>query len=98
MRIYNGKIVGTASSGTFSANLTNLNCLCHNIIIKPATETTQYSFKIINPDSAVIFDRVSETGTLSEVTTMPLYGTYTLTIYDSTVDEEFIINLVSRED
>lgn len=98
MRIFNGKLSGTPSGGVFQGNITNLNCLCHNVIVKPVTSTTQYDFQIINPDNQIIFERTSETGTLSEITTLPLYGTYTLKISSATVDEGFAISLVSRED
>ena len=98
MRIFNAKLSGTPAGGTFQGNITSLNCLCHNVIVDPTTSNTQYDFQIINPDSQVIFERTSETGTLSELTSLPLYGNYTLKILNATVDEPFAINLVSRED
>lgn len=98
MRIYNAKLTGATVGGLFQGNLTHLNCLCQNIIVTPTTASTTYDVKIINPDNSVIYERTSETGTLSEVTAIPLLGTYTISILNATADENFIICLVSRED
>lgn len=98
MRIYNAKLTGATVGGLFQGNLTHLNCLCYNILVTPATASTTYDVKITNPDGLVIYERTSETGTISEVTTLPLLGTYTVDIMSATADEEFIICLVSRED
>lgn len=98
MIIFNAKLTGTASGGAFSGNLTHLNCLCQNIIVTPETETTQYDIQITNPDGSVIYERTSEVGTLSEITAIPMLGTYTINISSATVDEDFIICLVAREE
>jgi len=98
MRIFNGKLSGETSGGIFQGNITNLNALCQQILVSPATETTQYTFKVINPDNKVIFERTSEVGSLAELTQLPLIGTYTFNISSATADELFEICLVSRED
>lgn len=98
MRIYNAKLTGATVGGLFQGNFTHLNCLCQNIIVTPTTPSTTYDVRIMNPDNSVIYERTSETGTLSEVTAIPLLGTYTVSILNATNDENFIICLVSRED
>jgi hypothetical protein len=98
MRIFNGKLSGTVSGGTFSGNVTHLNCLVHNIIVAPETSTTEYDFQIINPDGNVIYERTDEVGTLSELIQLPMLGNYTLKILNATVDEDFSFTLVARED
>jgi len=98
MRIFNAKLTGATVGGTFQGNLSHLNCLCYNIIVTPATETTIYDIKIVNPDGTNIYERTSETGTLSDITMLPFLGTYTITISNATADENFIICLVSREE
>ena len=98
MRIFNGKLSGTVVGGTFSGNVTHLNCLTHNVIVVPETQTTQYDFQIINPDGAIVFETTGITGTLSELTILPMLGNYTLKILNATVDEDFSFTLVARED
>lgn len=98
MRICNGKLSGETVGGEFSGNLTHQNCLCQNVIVKPETETTQYTIQIINPDDVLIYERIGETGTLSETVSIPLLGTYTINILNATADEGFFTCLVARED
>lgn len=97
MLIHSEQLDGTCAAGTFSVNTSNLRGLCHHFIVKPTTESTIYSVKILNAAGATIYDRVSETGTLSELTRLPLRGIYTVTVYDSTVNEDFTIQIVIEE-
>lgn len=97
MLIHSEQLEGTCATGTFSINTANLRGLCHQIVVKPTTESTVYSIKITNAASAVIYDRVSETGTLSELISLPLRGIYTVTVYDSTVNEDFTIQVIIEE-
>ena len=97
MLIHSEQLSGTCSGGTFSVNTAFLRGICHHIVIKPTTETTTYSVKMVNNISATIFDRTSETGTLSEFIGLPLRGIYTITVYDSIVDELFTTQLNIEE-
>lgn len=97
MLIHTEQLEGTAVSGTFALNTPNMRGLCHNFVVKPETEITIWSIKIENAAAAVVYERTSETGTLSELISLPLRGIYTVTIYDSTVDEDFIIQFNVEE-
>ena len=87
----------TTSSGSASINTRPIRGLCHQIIIKPTTETTQYTFYIVNSDGAEIYTRTSETGTLSDLESIPVRGIYTLYLTDATKDEKFNIQLLVEE-
>ena len=97
MLIYGGQLNITTASGTASENSKYLRGLCHHIIVKPATETTTYDIKIVNPAGATIYERLSEVGTLSDLETIPVLGIYTITISNSTADEAFIIQMLCQE-
>jgi hypothetical protein len=97
MTIHAETLTGSTASGTLSVNTTTLNVLMRNVLVKPATSTTTYDVKITNGSSIVVYERTSETGTLSEETALPLRGIYTVTISNATADEAFTIQLVSQE-
>jgi hypothetical protein len=97
MLIHTEHLTGTAVAGTFSVNTAFLRGICHHIVVKPATETTIYNVKIVNSASITIYDRTSETGTLSEFIQIPLRGIYTVTVYSSTVNESYVIQLNIEE-
>jgi len=87
----------TTSSGDASANTQNIMGICYNMLIKPATETTTYSISITSPSGIEVYERISETGTLSELLVLPVRGVYTVTIEDATADELFTIQLIIKE-
>jgi len=97
MLIYDGQLNITTASGTGSANTIHIRGLCRHVIVKPATESTIYDISIVNPAGATIYSRSSEVGTLSELTSIPVLGIYTVTISNSTVDESFVVQLVCEE-
>ncbi len=97
MLIFGGQLNITTASGIGATNTVYLRGLCHHIIVKPATETTEYDVSIVNPAGATIFERIDETGTLSEITSIPLLGIYTITISNSTTDELFLIQTLCME-
>ena len=97
MLIHKEKLILTASSGDSSDNTNPIRGLCRHIIIKPETETTQYDFSITNSDGIIIYERTSELGTLTELTTIPVRGIYTLSIESATVDEDFEVQLLLEE-
>ncbi len=98
MRIFNAKLSGATSYGIFQGNITNLNCLVHQILVYPTSSDTIYSFRIVNPMGQTIFENTGEVGPLAELETLPLLGTYTFRVFNSTKDENFNICLVARED
>lgn len=97
MLIFNGQLNITTERATGSANTQSLRGLCHQIVVKPATETTEYDIKIVNPAGATVYERVNETGTLSELLSLPVLGIYTITISNSTRDELFLIETICEE-
>lgn len=97
MLIHKEKISGTTSSGLLSGNTTPMRGMCHSVSVQPATETTVYDIKITDSDSVDVYERLSETGTLSELLVLPIEGTYTVAVSNATVDEEFNIFIMIHE-
>ncbi len=85
----------TASSGSASDTFNSLG-ICHQIIVKPATSTTQYDISLTDPGSLVVFKRTSEVGTLNELITLPMVGAYTISIDNATVDEAHKVYIAVR--
>jgi len=96
MLISSGQINITTLSGSASANTASIRGLLRNVVVKPTTESTIYDIKIINQAGATIYERTSETGTLSEINEIPIIGMYTVTISNATRDEDFLIQLISE--
>lgn len=82
---------GGSVSDTFSAT-----GLCHQILVKPATASTQYDISLTDSASVVVFKRTSEVGTMNELITLPLAGAYTFAIDNATVDEAHTVLMVVR--
>ena len=98
MIIHSENISGTASSGSVSVNtVAALQGIAREIIISPATSTTQYNIIITNDSSLTIFKSISVIGDLIEETALPLRGVYTLAISSSTADELFTMALILEE-
>lgn len=97
MLIDTQKITKTASSGAFSGNTASIRGLIRHIIVKPTTETTTYDISMLNPFGAKIYERLSEVGTLSELTEIPVNGIYTVSIANSTADESITIQVITQE-
>ena len=97
MLINPGFISGTTSNGELEVNTQYIRGLCRNIIINPASESTTYDVNITNGNDIIVYERLSETGTLSEIIQLPVLGVYTITISDSTKDELFKIQLICEE-
>ena len=97
MLIFGGYLSTNTSAGSASENTAYLRGLCHHIIVKPASEDTTYDITITNPAGVIIYHRRSETGVLSELTKIPVLGIYTISILNSTKDENFIIQTICEE-
>lgn len=95
--ILNNRILKTltASSGSASDTFTS-HGLCHQILVKPDTASTQYDFSLTDSNSLVVFKRTSEVGTLNEFITLPLTGAYTVAIDNATVDEAHTVLILVR--
>jgi len=85
----------TASSGSASDTFST-HGLCHQILVKPATSSTQYDFSITDVGDVVVFESTSEVGTMNELITLPLFGAFTIAIANATVDEDHTVLMVIR--
>ncbi len=85
----------TPDTGSVSTTFTT-HGLCHQILVKPDTSSTQYDVSLTDSGSVVIFKRTSEVGTMNDLITLPLSGTYTLSIDNATVDEAHTVLIVVR--
>ena len=96
----------SGTDGAWSGNAISKNTdhvirgILSQIFVKSNTTTTTFKFKLTNPDSLVIYDSgdYSE-GTLNHMNVnLPVKGRYTMTVYSSSVDEDYEISLGIRED
>jgi len=85
----------TASSGSASDTFSATG-ICHQILVKPTTSTTQYDVSLTDSNSVVVFKRTSEVGTMNELVTLPLVGAYTVAIDNATVDEDHTVLIIVR--
>jgi len=87
----------TPSSGVVVGNTRSISGVCYNILVKSTQESTIYDISLTNSSGIVVYSRTSETGTLSEITSLILKGIYTISISNATSDELFTIQLIIRE-
>ncbi len=97
MLISGGQMTISVSGGSGTANTQYIRGIVRHILVKPSNENAQYSVSIVNPAGIKIYERTSETGTLSELTTIPVLGIYTVSITFSTSDGSFITQLICQE-
>lgn len=97
MSILNNRISRTLTASSGSASDTfSATGLCHQILVKPETSSTQYDISLTDSASVVIFKRTSEVGTMNELVTLPLIGAYTVAIDNATVDEDHTVLIIVR--
>ena len=102
MNIYAIDISQTASSGTWSTNTLKIaGGILRNILVKAATSTTTFDFKIIDEKDNIIYDtsrnEKTATGILDDSVRIAMKGKYTLTVYNSSADELFTGRLMIQE-
>ena len=91
-------MTGTTSSGALSTNtVAALTGIAREIIISPATSTTQYNLTITNDNSLDMFISESITGDFIEEVALPMRGVYTVTVDQATKDEEFNMAIVLEQ-
>lgn len=88
----------TTSAGSASGNTTKLMGICNQVLVKPGTSSTTYDIQLVNSQGIVVYERTSETGTLSEFVIMPMTGIYTVSLSNATNNELFIIQFLIHED
>ena len=98
MIVHSEYITGTTSTGALSVNTQqSLMGIVREIIIIPATGTTDYNLEITNDNSLIVFSSSSITGDFIEEVALPFRGIYTIAISSATRDELFEINLMIEE-
>jgi len=91
-------MTGTTSSGALSTNtVAALTGIAREIIISPATSSTQYNLTITNDNSLDMFISESITGDFIEEVALPMRGVYTVTVDQATKDEEFNMAIVLEQ-
>jgi len=98
MLIHPEQLKLTTATGAASGNTQKLMGVVLGIHVKPATETTAYTITITNPSGIVVVERTGETGTLSEISSLPVNGIYTIAITGATRDELFLVELGVHEE
>lgn len=94
IQIHSEKLTGATVSGSLSLNTINVEGILMNVIVVPNSDTTDYDISITNSFDANIYERTSETGSMSEETYLPVTGVYTVDIENATADESFLILLI----
>ena len=93
--IENGTI--TASAGTGSATVGAGNNILMQMFVKATTGTTTFDINLTDIHSNVMIQRLDITGELNELIEVPAYGNWTLTVENSSVDEDLTYLFVFRE-
>ena len=98
MVIHSENMTGSTSSGALSTNtVAALQGIAREIIISPATLTTQYNLTITNDNSLNVFIATSITGDFIEEVALPFRGIYTVAISNATRDEVFSMAIIIEE-
>lgn len=97
MLIHPEQVKLTTAAGVASGNTQKLNGIVYEILVKPATASTTYDITMTDSSGVVVYERLSETGTLAEVNTLPVWGVYTISLANATANELFIIKLMMEE-
>lgn len=92
----------TISGGTVSANTDFMRGMIEQVIITPTTSTNQWDLSFIDRDGDIIYQRVSETGTINDRTAHIPVGRdsneiLTMRIANATVNEIIKIIFKIRE-
>ena len=86
---------GTTNNGTFSVNtVAAINGIIRQILVLPTSAGTSYDIKLVDSKGHKVYERLSETDELSELTDIPAKGILTFTITNATKDEDFTAKLV----
>lgn len=88
----------TAASGTVAKTIyTGQGNICYEIFVKAATSSTTFDVTLTDIYGNVTFERLDNTGQLSEMLQKITYGNWTLTILNASADEVFNVALTFRE-
>ena len=88
------------SAGSISKNTDHrLHGIISQIFVKADTAGTTFKFKLTDPDSLVVYDSEDfSSTTLNQIDIqLPVKGIYTMTIYNSSIDDDYEIKLGMKE-
>jgi hypothetical protein len=97
MLIHPEKLTLTTSSGSATGNTQRLVGVLRQVVVSPVSASTTYDVTITNPQSSTVYERLSETGELSEEVQLPLHGIHTVSLANATADEAFTIQLILED-
>jgi len=83
----------TASGGAISFNTGDIRGVVYRILVKPTTSSTTYNVAITDDNSLEVYNRNGQRGKLNDLTQQTFRGIYTFAISNSSVDEEFKIQI-----
>lgn len=92
----------TISAGTVASNTDFMRGMIEQIIITPTTSTNQWDLNLVDRDGDIIYNRVSEVGTLNDRTAHIPIGRdsserLTMRILNATINEVITIIFKVRE-
>lgn len=92
----------TVSGGTVAVNTDAMRGMIEQMIITPTTSTNQWDLQLIDRDGDIVYQRVSETGTVNDRTAWIPIGRdsneiITMRILNATVNEVIKIIFKVRE-
>ena len=79
----------TPSGGTASFNTEDLRGHNRQILFSPTTSTTTYDFTMVDDKSITVLSQKGCRGVYQYINPMGLFGKYTVTISNASVDELF---------
>lgn len=79
---------------TFEGDITGI--LMH-IIVRANSDSTTFDFQLYDKDDVVVYEDNDVEGGINEQVMIPLDGTYTMSVSDSSADEVFRFYLMIRE-
>jgi len=89
--------VSTSAGGWHITTTAKFNGLLRQIIVKANSDSNCFDFYIKDENDISIFGREDIDGELNEQVCLPVKGTHTLAIINSTIDESFTVYLAIQE-
>ena len=87
----------TVSAGSGSQNTLPIHGICQYIYIEPTTSTTTYKVTITDDDDDTVKEFEWKQGVFRDFTSFIVEGIYTISITESTANEDFTVKLLVRE-
>lgn len=87
----------TAALGTISVTIPAVDGKCVLLHVSSATATTTFDVRLTDRFSINVLDDTDATGTYNQLMQMPVYGNFTLTVRNASVNELFTYLIVIQE-